>query len=48
MTDDVKYDKHYRDDPAASGAPFAEFEAFRSSADAGSALNSAVARGTTR
>lgn len=27
VPNDVKYDKHYRDDPAACGTPFAEFEA---------------------
>ena len=28
MADQVKYDRHYREDPAACGSPFAEFEAF--------------------
>ena len=39
VTDDVKYDKHYRDDPAACGAPFAEFEAFCGEVEAGSVLD---------
>jgi tellurite methyltransferase len=28
VADEVKYDRHYRDDPAACGSPFVEFEAF--------------------
>lgn len=45
MTDDVKYDKHYRDDPAACGAPFAEFEAFCGEAEAGSVLDLGCGQG---
>ena len=45
MTDDVKYDKHYRDDPAACGAPFAEFEAFCGDAKAGSVLDLGCGQG---
>jgi hypothetical protein len=35
---DVKYDRHYREDPAACGSPFAEFEAFCREAAVGSVL----------
>jgi len=28
MADEVKYDRHYREDSAACGSPFVEFEAF--------------------
>ena len=45
MTDDVKYDKHYRDDPAACGAPFAEFEAYCGEAEAGSVLDLGCGQG---
>ncbi len=45
MTDDVKYDKHYRADPAACGAPFREFEAFCGEAKTGSVLDLGCGQG---
>lgn len=42
---DAKYDKHYRDDPAACGAPFAEFEAFCASAKIGAVLDLGCGQG---
>jgi len=45
VTDDVKYDAHYRDDPAACGAPFTEFDAFCRDADAGSVLDLGCGQG---
>lgn len=45
MPDDVKYDKHYRDDPAACGAPFAEFESFCGDVRAGSVLDLGCGQG---
>jgi len=45
VTDDVKYDKHYRADPAACGAPFAEFEAFCGEAKTGSVLDLGCGQG---
>ncbi len=45
MTDGVKYDEHYRDDPAACGDPFAEFEAFCSDAEVGSVLDLGCGQG---
>lgn len=45
MTDDVKYDKHYCDDLAACGAPFAEFQAFCRQAHVGSVLDLGCGQG---
>lgn len=42
---DVKYDQHYRDDAAACGAPFAEFEAFCASAKIGAVLDLGCGQG---
>lgn len=41
----MKYDKHYRDDPAACGAPFAEFEAFCGEAQIGTVLDLGCGQG---
>jgi tellurite methyltransferase len=41
----VKYDKHYRDDPAACGAPFPEFVRFFSEAPPGSVLDLGCGQG---
>jgi 2-polyprenyl-3-methyl-5-hydroxy-6-metoxy-1,4-benzoquinol methylase len=41
----VKYDKHYREDPAACGSPFAEFEAFCSDIEPGSVLDLGCGQG---
>ncbi|MEZ4436572.1 MAG: class I SAM-dependent methyltransferase [bacterium] len=41
----MKYDEHYRDDPAACGAPFAEFEAFCRQIDVGSVLDLGCGQG---
>lgn len=43
--DDVKYDKHYRDDPAACGVPFVEFEAFCGDAVPSSVLDLGCGQG---
>jgi 2-polyprenyl-3-methyl-5-hydroxy-6-metoxy-1,4-benzoquinol methylase len=41
----VKYDKHYRDDPAACGEPFSEFARFCESATRGSVLDLGCGQG---
>ncbi len=41
----MKYDAHYRDAPAACGAPFHEFVAFCESADPGSVLDLGCGQG---
>lgn len=45
MTDDVKYDRHYLDDPAACGAPFAELEAYCAAAEPGTVLDLGCGQG---
>lgn len=45
MSDEVKYDRHYRDDPAACGAPFAELRAFCDGAEPGSVLDLGCGQG---
>ncbi len=42
---DVKYDRHYRDDPAACGEPFSEFADFCSAAPPGSVLDLGCGQG---
>lgn len=45
MTNDVKYDEHYRSDPAACGAPFAEFVRFCEEAAPGAVLDLGCGQG---
>ena len=45
MPSDVKYDEHYRADPAACGPPFDEFAAFCSDAEPGSVLDLGCGQG---
>lgn len=45
MKDDVKYDQYYRDDPAACGTPFTEFEAFCDDAAPGTVLDLGCGQG---
>lgn len=45
MTDEVKYDEHYRDDPAACGDPFEELAAFCDDAAVGSVLDLGCGQG---
>lgn len=45
MTNDVAYDLHYREDPAACGAPFKEFEAFCGNSGSGSVLDLGCGQG---
>ena len=45
MPDEVKYDRHYRDDPAACGAPFQEFERFCGEIEVGAVLDLGCGQG---
>ena len=45
MPSNVTYDQHYRDDAAACGAPFEEFDAFCGEAEPGSVLDLGCGQG---
>lgn len=48
MTDPVKYDQYYRDDPAACGDPFAESKHFAAKSSPARCSTWAVAKAATR
>lgn len=45
MSNEVKYDSHYREDPAACGDPFTEFESFCGEATVGTVLDLGCGQG---